>query len=139
MGNGYEIIDHTADSAIRVWGRDYEELVRQAARGMIAVMVDTEGLQASKTARVHAEAPDREILLHHLLAELLHLVEDDGLVPVGVSEVDVEGTSGAVEVDVLDLEQARDRLLGVLKAVTYHGLDIRETGSGVETVITFDM
>ncbi len=132
MEKGYEIIDHTADSAIRVWGEDYGELVQQAALGMIAVMVETDDLEPSRSVTVRAEAPDSEMLLHDLLAELLHIVEDDGLVPVREME-------GTVEVDVVELEKARDHLLGLLKAVTYHELDIREADEGLETVVTFDM
>jgi SHS2 domain-containing protein len=138
MKPGYESIEHTADKAIRAWGDDYAELLKQAALGTIAQIVDASEVSGSDNRTIRAEADGREILLHHLLKELLYLVEDDDLVPVDVVSVQSDGEEAVMEVFVVPLEAAKEHLLGLLKAVTYHDLAIEPHEYGLVTTVTFD-
>ena len=137
----FEQVEHTADYAIIARGGDLRELIENAGRGMISLLVEAEALTPSQqlTYTVRADSPER--LLIESLRELLHLEEDEGLVPVRfavvrVSEGDLEAEC---EAGVTSLDEARPYLLSEIKAVTYHDLVIKSTPSGLEVQVVFDV
>ena len=137
----FEQIEHTADYAIIARGGDLRELIENAGRGMVSLLVEAEAVTAGQqvTYSVRADSPER--LLIESLRKLLHLEEDEGLVPVRfvvgrLSEGDLEAEC---EAGVASLDEARPYLLGAVKAVTYHDLVIKSTPSGLEVQIVFDV
>jgi len=139
---GFEILDHTADYALRAWGSDLARLIEGAAAGMLSLMVEREGLRPAQEVEVEVAGEDDEELLHHALRELLYLFED-GQVPLEVAaKVEQGGAEGAgkvqLRVGIVPLEQVHDRVLGHIKAVTYHGLQVRREGGRLVTQIVLD-
>lgn len=136
MPRGWEEIDHTADWALRVWGKDLRSLFENAARGMVSLI---EGNAATDQPATHhtfeLEALDWEILLVDWLTELLALIEDEGIVfsHIHIQRVDdlklVAQASG----------QSGGEFTKVIKAVTFHNLAIQHTPTGYETVVVFDV
>ena len=98
----------------------------------------TEGLTPSEQRAISANADTPEILLVHALREMLYLLEDEGLVAVGFDVLHAEGGSVSAQVDCVPLEAVRDRLLGHIKAVTYHDLVVREVDGELQVEIVFD-
>jgi SHS2 domain-containing protein len=74
----FEEIDHTADRAFRVQGRDFAELLENAAQAMSSM--DRLGLsgEASVVRTIKAEGMDRETLLVNWLNEILYLEQTHG-------------------------------------------------------------
>jgi len=68
----YEQIPHTADIAVRVYGKDLKELFRNAAWGMFDIIADLEGLESSVSINIDLKAPQKEELLVSWLDELLY-------------------------------------------------------------------
>ena len=64
---GFEIIDHTADYAVRARGRDLRELIESAGRGLIALTVAAQGLSPTVQRAISAHADNPEALLVHAL------------------------------------------------------------------------
>jgi len=131
----FEEIPHTADAALRVWGKDLAELFANAARGLAWLMADPETVQPEKEVALDLTAPDAETLLVTWLGELIYLNERDGVV---FTEFDLE------EVTPTHLRgRARGGRPGefrrFVKAATFSGLAIRPTDRGLETTITFDV
>lgn len=134
--DAYEIIDHTADWALRVRGRDLTELFRNAAQGMAELIGGEAGRTLPDEARsLVVESSDAEGLLVAWLGELAYWAERDGFVGREF-EIDVI-TMGTLTATV------RGRRLGELqkhiKAVTYHDLAIRTTDTGLEVTVVFDV
>ncbi len=137
----FEQVEHTADYAIVARGSDLRELIQNAGRGMINLLVEAEAVAATKQVEFTAEADSPERLLLQCLRELLYLQEDEGLVPVGFdvsrlcqATLKAEGTAAVAPVD-----QTRPHLLVGIKAVTYHDLHIASTPQGLEVHIVFDV
>jgi len=108
----YEMVEHTADVAIRVHGRDLSELFITAARALFALM--TAHADNTDTERtITLEAIDAEALLVDWLNALLWLQETDCL--------------------------TFTRFSLVVKAATFHNLHIERTERGVEALIVFDI
>lgn len=133
---GFEEVDHTADVALRVWAPDFEALLVQAARGAASVM--TGNLSSPPfpvRKRLNLEAFDRESLLVAFLGELSYLAESNRYIFTGfefecVTDSRIIAVAEGVQVPALKT---------VIKAVTYHDLEIVETARGLETTIVFDV
>lgn len=131
----YLEVEHTADWALRVWAPTLTELFVDAARGMYELAGAKPGLNLTERRRVELSAEDHESLLVAWLQELLYYTESEGLV------------FGGFKVELLDPPQLLAEVAGehatrldkVIKAVTYHNLNIRRTNEGYETTIVFDV
>jgi SHS2 domain-containing protein len=132
--SGYEEVDHTADIALRVWGEDFFDLLRQSARGMYAMM-GIKGNQEQKTeVSFEIGQGSMEMQLVDFLNELLFLVDDKGSC--------FENFSFGNSMEVIVVSARGCKIVSYqrsIKAVTFHNLDITETKTGFETSITFDV
>jgi SHS2 domain-containing protein len=141
MMNGFVEIDHTADCAIRVKGRDLAHLLENAAFGMVQLMGLKIKAGKSLEMTINLRAEDREELLVSFLEELLYMIESEG---VTVDEIDLRVVKTDEKNDSYTLRGSL-RLSPIetydkeIKAVTYHELEIKSTRAGLETVIVFDV
>ncbi len=133
---GFEVVDHTADWALRVFGRDMSELLSNAALGMASLMVeDLSAVSLEIERRLVLDAFDAETLLVDWLTELAYWAEDEALVfrEIVLSEVAETHLSARVRGGkTAEMEKH-------IKAVTYHDLAIVETKDGLMTTIVFDV
>ena len=135
MEKRFEEIEHTADIAMRVWGRDLAELFANAACGLACQLglPGEAGLGIGHS--IELEAYDAETLLVAWLGELLYLGERDDCI--------------LAEFDMLEVAPTRLRATARgwpvrergrhIKAVTFSELEIARTGAGYETTIVFDV
>ncbi len=131
---GHREVEHTADWGLEIWAPDLPELFEEAARGMFELM----GAVVSEGNRYHQQleisADDGEQLLVSFLEELLFLVESknfaaDGFLLELVGESLLANLEGGAVV-------SREK---EIKAVTFHKLEIEDTGQGLRTHIIFDV
>ena len=133
---GFEEVEHTADWALRVRGRDLRELLTNAARGMSSLLVpDPSTIPTNVERRFELEAFDAESLLVEWLSELAYWAEADLLVfrdfelaRVTANHLEAVARGG----QVTSMQKA-------IKAVTYHNLEIVQTDHGLEATIVFDV
>jgi SHS2 domain-containing protein len=133
---GFEEIEHTADHALRVSGRSWEELLENAAHGMNSLMVrdvSAIGTQIQKEATV--EAPDAEGLLVEWLSELAYWVEKELLV---FTRFDFQQATSTIVQATLFGGYAQ-KVQKLIKAVTYHNLEIVKTDKGLTATVVFDV
>lgn len=133
---GFEIIDHTADWALRAYGRDLHHLFRYAAIGMISLMVaDPSAVPLTAERHLEFTAPDAETLLVDWLGELAYLAESELLVfpDFDIHELTPERLSTTMRGGQPAEFQKH------IKAVTYHALQITPTERGLEATIVFDV
>jgi SHS2 domain-containing protein len=131
---GYREIEHTADWELQVWAPDLPALLTTAAQGMYTLSHTT--LAAGPQLSRGFEIPfvDPESLLVDFLSELLFFGEDE---QIAFESYQLEFAGSSLKVQALGApiwEQAKE-----IKAVTYHGLQVRETESGLEVNIVFDV
>jgi SHS2 domain-containing protein len=135
MSERFEEIEHTADLAIRAYGRDMRELFANAAQGMFALMAEPSVEAPACNREVSLEASDYEGLLVDWLNELIYL-----------HEVENE-TYSQFNIETLSPEQLKARVTGgptkirtkAIKAATFHDLAIKETANGFVATIVFDV
>ena len=132
----FEEIEHTADWALRVRGRDLSHLLLNAAQGMSSLLVsDPTSIPLNHQEQIDLDAYDAESLLVNWLSELAYRAEAQGLVFAGFELQNVTPTGLQAVVHgghVADLKKH-------IKAVTYHNLEIIETDKGLEVTVVFDV
>ena len=133
----FEEIEHTADWALRVRGRDLSDLLRNAARGMTSLMVADHpaAIPLTRQEQIDLDAYDAESLLVNWLSELAYWAETEGLVfgEFNLSRVTATHLQAVVHGGHVSTLQKH------IKAVTYHNLQITTTTQGMEVTIVFDV
>lgn len=135
----FEIVEHTADWALKISGNDLPDLLIQAALGMSTLMVGNldELASAAPTAvrTVTLSAYDTESLLVGWLEELAFWAEMEQLVfyQFELEHVTPTGLRGIMH------GRPTDDMEKHIKAVTYHNLAITCTDHGLETTVVFDV
>jgi len=131
---GFREIPHTADWELHVWGPELYTLLKQSALGMYALSHITLASEPRVTRTFEIPYLDRESLIVDYLSELLFYGEDEGL---GFDTFQI----------TLDQEHCQVSVVGApitdirkeIKAVTFHGMAVKETVRGLEVNIVFDV
>jgi len=132
----FEEVEHTADRALRIFGRDLSDLFRNAAAGMNSLMrAGGSGAAGSVVKHIKLEAADAESLLVAWLSELAFWAETESLI--------------FDRIDFIELSPARLRAVvrGAtaqaldkhVKAVTFHNLAIGRHPGGLVVTVVFDV
>ena len=135
----FEIFPVTADKGLRAWGRDIAELFVNAARGLWSLMVEPGSVRRERTIPIEVQAADRETLLVAWLNELVYLHEAEGFVMADCAIRTLTDTTLRAEVWGEPVDRARHPLVGHVKAVTYHLLQVKPTARGWEGQVVVDV
>jgi SHS2 domain-containing protein len=124
MDKDYEIVEHTADVAIRAFGRSQAEAFANAARAMFSQITELDSVRQTLVRQVEVEAPDRETLLVAWLNELVFLFDTEQLLfsrfeISAISDTRLEGQAFGEKVD-----RGRHELKIGIKSATYHKLKV---------------
>jgi SHS2 domain-containing protein len=140
MTTGFTLFEHTADVGVRAWGTSEEAVFEEAAKGMFSLVCDPQTVGREETLSVSVEAPtaDHELLLVAWLNELLYLFEARRILFAEFRVVEFGESSLMAEVagEALGPHHA---VCGGVKAATYHGLKLAQTGDGWEAEVILDV
>jgi SHS2 domain-containing protein len=136
---GFESFGTTADVGIMAWGETLEELFANAARGMFALMIDSETVCSTGALSIEACGEDLPSLLVAWLNELLYRCEAEEWAPVDVHVAAVEGGRVSGELAGEPAEAGRHRFKGVVKAATYHLLECHKVDNRWHARVVFDV
>lgn len=130
----FQEIEHTADAALQVYGKDCGELLINAALGMFGLIATWENAPLSTEREISLRDVDGETLLVDWLSELLYLHEMEGVV--------------YIDFDILSASPNSLRAIArgthewlpqtAVKAVTFNDLRIDRTPHGYSATIVFD-
>lgn len=141
-----EFLDHTADVAVRITGRDWKEFFQEAVHALNLILVGEESLGQvllEEEVPLDLEAPDRETLLVDLLNELIYLFDSRKLIlpRLAVQNAAMGGASCRLQ-GVLQgekYEPGRHALQTEIKSATFHDLEIRSLDGGLSADVVFDL
>ena len=132
---GFVEVDHTADLAIKVWATTLNDLYQLAVEGMNSliklVVKDNDPGQYEEFC---IEDIDLESMLVSLLNECNYKIQMDHIsseiTEIRVENKKITGIFFHQKIETFDTE---------IKAVTYHNLKIRHSGTGYSVDIVFDV
>ena len=121
---GFTLLEHTADIGIIATGDSLEEALAWLAKGMFSLLVDPDTVAGQCSRQVSLTARDRESLVVDWLNELLYLFEATGFL-FKECQVALPGP-GRLKAQCQGelLDPARHQIQTVIKAATYHGLEV---------------
>jgi SHS2 domain-containing protein len=135
----YTTIDHTADLGIRVTGQDVEALFIHAGEAMFDLIADSGVSGKIKSCSVSAKGRDWPDLMVEWLRELLYLWTGKALLMRSLDIEWIEPYAVSGRVDCVSFDPDSHGIQHDIKAVTYHGIDVRHTAKGWESTIIFDV
>jgi SHS2 domain-containing protein len=137
--SSYQLLEHTADLGIRVWGKDLKALFINSASAMYDLIVDAGTVRPVKFIKINAKAQDRDELLKNWLSELLYYfhVKDIVFNRFDIVKLDEKKVVSIAMGEKID--EDRHSLQHEIKAVTFHALNIHKTDNRLSTDIIFDI
>jgi len=136
----FEVFEHTADVGIKAHGNNLKELLENAAFGMFSLIADLNKVKSVGEFKVVLKSDDKEQLLVDWLSELLYLHEVYNAL-LKDFEIEIREGKDAIELKGIvkgeEIDEKRHHLKAMVKAVTYHMLEINEK-DGYLTVL-FDI
>jgi SHS2 domain-containing protein len=126
----FELFEHTADLGLRVRAQSLEELLIDAGRGLLSMLVaNPEAVRSFQTRTITLSAEAPAYLLFDWLSELLYAFEAEKLL---LCEFDVRLNGGQVTAMCRGepMDSARHQMDHEVKAITYHGLAVTQNNDG---------
>ena len=135
----YEVLEHTADVGLRIYGRTLPELFANAGLGLMALAIEPGPIEPRERLALDVSGADAEQLLVNWLSEILYFLDAEGWVicRFTIQNCSLTAISGEGWGERRD-PAGRTRAVAV-KAITYHQLSVRETSDGWEAVVYFDI
>jgi SHS2 domain-containing protein len=134
----YEILKHTADIRLRVWGKTQKELFEEAAAALLKLMrpVKDKRPAAPVKRRLTLEAANLTELLVDFLSRILTLAQTAKETYIKVAVWELGDTKVAAELDAVKVKEFGEDI----KAVTYHEAEVKQKESGEwETLLVLDI
>lgn len=143
LNQKFKILEHTADIALEVYGKNLKELFANAAEGMFFCMGISKkdwkrlSLISQKTKKIKIKSLDKESLLVDFLNELLYLLFTNNKI---YSEIKIDKlTDKELEARTREISSREIDLKIEIKAATFHNLEIKKENKNWRTVIIFDI
>jgi SHS2 domain-containing protein len=129
----YEVFEHTADLGLRMRATSLNELFADAGRALVSQLANLSAVQPVSVRTIELQGDSLDYLLFDWLSELLFAFEESRLLladfDVQVSQADGEyHLSATCRGETADVQ--RHELAHEVKAITYHGLFVRQNDDG---------
>jgi SHS2 domain-containing protein len=131
----FDYFEHTADVGLHAWGDTMEVAFADAARGLVAYIVDVSRARPVGEAVVEVEAESIERLLYRFLDEVLDLLQSR-LWVITHADVRLDGdTRLRATLRGEGYDAARHGHVHEVKAITYHGLVVARAPPDVRVIV----
>ena len=138
----YRFFDHTGDIGVSLTGRTVDELFASAAEAFTDSITPLSAIEPKRPEELVVAAPELDLLLVDFLSELLYRFDTRNWLTRD-AQVDVRERDGGWELQGTLLgerhDPARHPTRVLIKAVTYHQLEIVEREGTWTANIVFDI
>ncbi|MEK7162360.1 MAG: archease [Patescibacteria group bacterium] len=134
----YEVLSHTADLKLRVWGRNPEELFSEALLAMMQILKSDLRFKNEdlRMRNIKIQSPDMTALLVDFLNEALTLAQTNHEIYTEVHFKKLTEAELDTELSGFPVEEFEEDI----KAVTYHEAEVIKNKKGdYETNLVFDI
>ena|SRR5581483_8531114 len=135
----FELFEHTADLGLRVSANSLEELLKEAAQGLLAMLVaNPDAVRPVQEKTIQVSGEDSSYLLFDWLSELLYAFETEKLLfsdfELQLSSHDLSAVCRGEPMD-----PTRHQMEHEVKAITYHGLKVGQAANGWRAEVIVDI
>ncbi|MBL7684869.1 MAG: archease [Deltaproteobacteria bacterium] len=135
----YELIDHTADLGLMIYGNHFFELLQNAAYALTDQMVETASIDKDQTREIIIEGQSNDEIFIRFLRELLFLFETQLFLcsELTVNNLDSQKIHFKLKGDFFDIHKYS--LKTQIKAITYHDFKIEKKTDGLVATLILDI
>jgi SHS2 domain-containing protein len=135
----FELFEHTADLGLRVRANTLEDLLAEAARGLLAMLVaNPDAVRPVQSRTILLTADDPSYLLFDWLTELLYAFETDKLLFTEF-EMQIQGNQLTATCRGEPMDPSRHEMEHEVKAITYHALNVHQAADGWTAEVIVDI
>jgi len=135
----YELIDHTADMGLKIYGESLEDLFRNAGLALFDLITDIALLRPLDRRSFSLERDRVDDLLVEWLGSLLYLFDTEQLLVCGFPILSIEGCSLVAEAVGELFSPDRHAIKTIIKAATYHQLEVVRRGAIWQATVILDV
>ncbi len=135
----YQLLDHTGDLKVEIYGRDLAELFDNAAFMLFDVMLDLSKVEEDTVRTVELRSQDLSELFLDWLRELLFLFSTQGFISKRVSILEISPVYCRAELSGGDYQPEIQGLKIEIKTPTYHQYSIDKSESGYKATVVLDV
>jgi len=149
----FSFFDHTGDIGVRLSGRTLDDLFESAAAAFVDSITDPARIKPRRAIRVELESSALDLLLVDFLSEILYRFEVKQFLVAAVQVHIVgrdlgrerQGTPPAkawrlhATLSGEPFDRERHGIKVLIKAVTYHALEVTEDADGWHATLVFDI
>jgi SHS2 domain-containing protein len=135
----FRILEHTADVGFEAFGKNREEVFANAARALFYIIVDPAIVEAREDVKILARGTNPSELLVNWLSELLFLQDAEGWLFRDFKVISLSDNSIRAVARGEKFDPARHQIQLLVKAITYHQLELEETARGWRAQVYVDI
>jgi SHS2 domain-containing protein len=139
MSKKYELIDHTADFGIRVFGFNSRELFSNAAWALFDRLTEMEAISGNDSCKITVFGDDWPDLMVNWLREVLYLWNGKERLVKSVEILSLSEKKLSAKIYFDAYTPNRHIIKTEIKAVTYHQVYVKSGPFGWEAGIIFDI
>jgi SHS2 domain-containing protein len=133
----FEILEHTADVGFRAWGDTAEELFRQSALALAGIAFPNGA--GTDEYPVAVSGHDYESLMVNWLDEILYVFDSAKFAPYDFRVDEVAPTAIRARLIGEPRDAARHQWKVIVKAITYHGIEVVQRNGRWESRVFVDV
>jgi SHS2 domain-containing protein len=135
----FRILEHTADIGFEAFGATREEVFANAGRALTHLMVNLNAIAAQGGLPLRADASDMPSLLVNWLSEILYRFDAEGWLLHDFEFVELTPLSLEAMARGEKFDRRKHQIKLLVKAVTYHQLELNETAEGWRAQVYVDV
>jgi SHS2 domain-containing protein len=135
----FEILDHTADIGLIIYGSNLKALFENAGEAFFHLITDLKKVRRRVEKRINIGGESLDRLMVDWLTELLYLHDVENLLFKGfkVESIGKDGLRAVVKGE--PFQEQTHVIKTEVKAVTYHQIEVRQENGGWRAQIIFDL
>jgi SHS2 domain-containing protein len=130
----FELIEHTADTGLKAYGKTLAEAFANAAYGMFSIIAELDPVKEVESRRVEVSADDIESLLFEWLNSLLYYFDVEGLIFKRFEIKEFGEKRLAADCSGEKYDPARHQVKLGVKSATYHMLEVDREKNRVQVI-----
>ena len=135
----FEILDHTADIGLVIYGSNLKSLFRHAGEGFFSLITDVRKVKPRIERKVELNGESLERLMVDWLGQLLYLHEVEHLL-FKMFVIESVGENGLKAMLKGEFFQEGVHVIKTeIKAVTYHQIQVKKRDGGWRAQVIFDL
>ena len=139
MAPDFELLEHTSDVGVLARGRDREEALIAASKGLASILVNPGPFRPLEERYFKAPGPDEAAQIVNWLNEILFFFDTEGMVFVDfvIDSWDPGEITGRAKGERFDVDRHEFRTS--VKAATYHQFESHSIADGWEIRVFVDV